>query len=216
MEDATACPGAVQVPLIWPSPSAPLFRPCSGPPVRTAALPQSLAWLRLFSQFSSLPPSNITTTNPIPVGARTPWRPCIPMATAVTSLWARLTTPVRSLAVAKGTGGCRVRNGGNSGEGSDVDCQKHHLEWGGGSLTYPRGGRKGAAPSRRTRASRCLSSPLRPRNGLAREGAGRGATASAPPPDAPPSAPRSPRERGCCLGAAARGAGCRPRCCRWT
>lgn len=47
-------------------------------------------------------------------------------------------------------------------------------------------------------------------------GARHGATASAPPPDAPPSAPRSPRERGCCLGAAARGAGCRPRCCRWT
>lgn len=33
------------------------------------------------------------------------------MATVVISLWARLTTRVRSLAVAKGTGGCKESGG---------------------------------------------------------------------------------------------------------
>lgn len=35
------------------------------------------------------------------------------MATVVISLWARLTTRVRSLAVAKGTEGCKESGGGN-------------------------------------------------------------------------------------------------------
>lgn len=38
------------------------------------------------------------------------------MATVVISLWARLTTRVRSLAVTKGTGGCKESGGGTVGE----------------------------------------------------------------------------------------------------
>lgn len=60
-----------------------------------------------------------------------------------------------------------------------------------------------------------------PGRGGARE-AGHAHHKATPPeshtPGAPPSAPRSPRAPGCCLGAsaAARAAGCRLRCCRWT
>lgn len=38
------------------------------------------------------------------------------MTTVVISLWARLTTRMRSLAVTKGTGGCKESGGGTVGE----------------------------------------------------------------------------------------------------
>lgn len=101
-----------------------------------------------------------------------------------------------------------------------MDCQRRRLDWGAVGFAHPRGGREGAAPSRRAPCLSPVTSPFAaevmdsPGRGPVRGGLG---PAPAPPPDAPPSAPRSPRAPGCCLGAAAaRGADCRPRCCRWT
>lgn len=138
-----------------------------------------------FPSFLHCPLQTLTSPSSIPCGARTPWRPCVPMATAVTSLWARLTTPVRSPAVAKGTGGCR-----ESGKGAARGGGRHRPPKAPTSLgrSRPREssrgargeGREGAAPFRRPPAPVPFPPPLRPRNGLARA-VGRCAAASAPP-----------------------------------
>lgn len=164
-------PLPAQVTTTCPSTSASLFPLRSGAPVRTAVLPQSLAWLRLFSQFFSLFPSNNTTTS-VPCGARTPWRPCVPMATAVTSLWARLTTPVRSLAVARGTGGCK--ESGRRGWWRGKRCGLSKAPAGVRSRrprASSRGGKRARPPFARP-LPLFLVTPSRPRNGLAREGGG--------------------------------------------
>lgn len=57
----------VQMPPLAPAPT-PAPRPRLGPPVHPAALPPPSAWLRLFSQFSSLPPSNTNLPPPSLVG----------------------------------------------------------------------------------------------------------------------------------------------------
>lgn len=129
-----------------------------------------------------------TNPYPIPYGARTPRRPFLPMATAVTSLWALLPSRVRSRAVAKGTGGCE-----ESGSGGP---------WGGercGLSKAPTGvGRKRPQASWRVAGGRGLPSPSScPAPSLplfaaaewTRRGGGRGTAASAPPQPRPGPAP---------------------------
>lgn len=151
------------------------------------------------------------------------------MATVVISLWARLTTRVRSLAVAKGTGGCKESGGGGPWERRGVGGSF----WPGDAASWWVAGvgvRTGVAQGLGLCSAPCLppfaaAEWTRP---VGRE-AGHSGTRPAPParprprsrgpsPDAPPSAPRSPRAPGCCLrvAAATQGAGCRRRCCRWT
>lgn len=149
------------------------------------------------------------------------------MATVVISLWARLTTRVRSLAVTKGTGGCKESGAGTVGE----ERRGRFSALASVELRPPGEGgvadRRGPVLSVSVWLPVCL--PLRPQNGLVRLGAGHRGIRPTPPtrplprsqgpsPDSPPSAPCSPRAPGCCLrvAAAARGAGCRRRCCRWT
>lgn len=186
--------------------------------------------LRLSPEFSLLPASK---TNP---GLHPLWGPellgdpSVPMATAVTSLWAQFTTRVRSLAVAKGTRGvAKSRKAGDRGGGERCGLPKVRTDM--RRRRRPRAssrGQEGMAPSRGPPCrAPCLplfvaSEWARPRRewGVGRWGAvlGRLGPAPARPPDAPPFAPRSPHAPGCSPRAAAAvgGAGCRPRCCRWT
>lgn len=96
-------------------------------------------------------------------------------------------------AVAKGTGGCRVRKRGTVRR--EEVWTARGADWSGeGSLAYSRGGRPLSGLS--------LSPSLRLRNGFAWAGGGalrpwsRPGLGTAPPPDSLASAPRSPRVPG--------------------
>lgn len=98
-----------------------------------------LAWLKpSFPYFPHvLLQTQIVTPPPSLVGLERLGDPYVPMATAVISLWARLTSRVRSLAVVKGTRECKESGGGpRGGDRSIVGCPRRLLAWGRGGFSF--------------------------------------------------------------------------------
>lgn len=100
------------------------------------------------------------------------------MATVVISLWARLTTRVRSLAVAKETGGCKESGGGDRGSG-----EAWANFWPGNAASL-RG--EGERSSARVSARLPVFLSSRPRNGLVRWGGGAQRHQTRPSRETPP------------------------------
>lgn len=206
-----------------PRPRVP-FRVAAGSPValrpsRSLPLPEEGSVFPV----SSRPSSNTDSPapRPIPGGPGTTWRPLSSHGNSGDFTLGSAYNPGEVTGRCQGNG--RVPGVGRGWPvGSGEVRTKAPTGVGGGRLRFLAGGwrERPSLPSTRRSPS---DPPSRPRNGFARRGgAGRGGLGpalpgAAPPPDAPPSPPRSPRAPGCCLrAAAARGAGCRPRCCKWT
>lgn len=105
------------------------------------------------------------------------------MATVVISLWVRLTTRVRSLAVAKGTGGCKESGGGTVGASGEAWANF----WPGDAASLTGEGERSSA---RVSARLPVSFPSRPRNGLVRWEGGAQRHQTRPSRETPPPRPR--------------------------
>lgn len=159
--------------------------------------------------------------SPIHIGAGIPGRPLGLHGNSGDFTLGSAYNRVRSLAVAKETGGRKESGGGNREIRKTwaVLCEA-------GVRMRPLWRADGSGPVRPSPSLPPLTVTkwTRPLGGRSTEASDPplpqdpSSAHKAPPPDASPPLPRSPRALGCCLrvAAAARGAGCRRRCCRWT